>query len=92
MSYEEEKVALNYISRKVSQSVNEHGDELETIKYQDHYHAIVTICQDKPPYNDYFVEVKDYYSEKRAARKALKELYRQAYSYPSFQFVLLGYE
>ncbi|MGM7721586.1 hypothetical protein [Metabacillus sp. Hm71] len=71
----------DYISRKVSQQVNEYGDEieLETIRYYDHCRAVATICQEKPPYKDYFAEAKDQ-TVRGAARKALKELYLQAYS------------
>jgi hypothetical protein len=82
MNWIQDYVLLREISQRVTQLVNEHGDEieLETIQYKDHYHAVATICQDKAPFKDFFAEAVDYHSEKEAARKALKELYRQAYS------------
>lgn len=81
MNWKKDYTSLNEVSRKVSQMVNEHGDEieLETIQFQDHCRAFATICQNELPFKDYFAEGFDYHSEKEAARKALEELYRQAY-------------
>lgn len=92
MNWRDDYVSLNYISREISHFVNEHGDEieLETIQFHDHYRAIATICQEETPFKDCFAEGVDFHSNREAARKALKELYRQAYSYPRFQFILLN--
>jgi hypothetical protein len=74
--------SLKYIDRSVSRLINEYNDEIEMeiIKYQDHYKVVVTICQEKPPYKDFIGVGTDKMSAKRAARKALKDLYLLAYS------------
>lgn len=81
MSWKGNYINQNYHSRRVLQIVNEHGDEIEMemIKYKDLSHAIVTICQEEPPFKDYIAEgfAK---SERGAAREALIELYQKAYS------------
>jgi hypothetical protein len=70
-------LSLNYISHRVSPKVNEHGDEieLETIKFDDHCRAVATICQDTPPFKDFFAEARD-----QLSGKAINELYLQAYT------------
>lgn len=80
MSRKEDYMTLNYVSRTVSRTVNEYSDEveLETVMYQDHSHAVATICENKPPFKDYFAEASDL-TERGAAKIALQELYRQAY-------------
>lgn len=82
MNWIQDYVLLREFSQRVTQLVNEHGDEieLETIRFKGHYRAVATICQDKERFKDFFAEAVDQRSEKEAARKALKELYRQAYS------------
>lgn len=74
--------SLKYIDRSVSRLINEYKDEIEMeiIKYQDHYKVVVTICQERPPYNDAIGVATDRWSARRAARKALKGLYLEAYS------------
>ncbi|MCM3652922.1 hypothetical protein [Metabacillus litoralis] len=82
MNWIQDYVLLREISQRVTQLVNEHGDEieLETIRFKDHYRAVATICQDKEPFKDFFAEAVDHHSERDAARKALKKLYKKAYS------------
>ena len=55
MKWFQDYVSLREISRRVTQSVNEHGDEieLETIRFQYHYRAFATICQDHAPFKDF---------------------------------------
>ncbi|MGN7942154.1 hypothetical protein [Virgibacillus sp. 6R] len=79
----------DYLSREIKQIKNERGDEIEVEvrRYEKHYHAIATICEDKPPFKDYFAEATDR-KRMNALRKALKDLYEQAYSYPTMQFIL----
>lgn len=74
--------SLEYIDRSVSRLINEYNDEIEMeiIKYQDHYKVVVTICQEEPPYKDFIGVGTDRRSARRAARKALKGLYLEAYS------------
>lgn len=70
-----------YIDRRVSRFLNEYNDEIEMeiIKYQDHYKVVVTICQEEAPYNDFIGIGTDRLSGRRAARKALKDIYLKAY-------------
>ena len=72
---------IEYIDRSVSQLINEYNDEIEMeiIKYNNHYKVVVTICQEALPYNDFIGIGMDRRSKRRAAKKALMELYRQAY-------------
>lgn len=71
-----------YTSWDVMQFINEYGDEIEMdiIRYQNEYQVTVNICDDKPPFRDYTVTATDLHSKKKAAKKALLELYHQAYS------------
>jgi hypothetical protein len=73
---------LEYIERSVSRIINEYNDEIEmeTIKYQDHYKVVVTICQEEPPYKDFIGIGTNRRSARKAARTALKHLYLKAYS------------
>jgi hypothetical protein len=89
MSWREDYGKQNYISRELKQIVNERDDEieLEIIEFHDHYIVIATICEEKPPYKDYLAEGISYVSKKEAARKALTDLYRQAYSRPTVRFM-----
>lgn len=72
----------NFLSREVTQLVNDVGDEieLEIIQYDDHFSVTATICQEEPPYKDYIGSGSDTDSKREAMRKALKKLYLQAYS------------
>ncbi|TDL78988.1 hypothetical protein [Peribacillus frigoritolerans] len=81
MNWRDDYKNKNYRSRRVLQIVNEHGDEMEieTISLKNHWHVIITICQEKPPFREYLAEGIDHKSEKAAARKALKKLYQKAY-------------
>lgn len=74
--------SLEYIDRRVSRLINEYNDEIEMeiIKYQDHYKVVVTICQEELPYRDFIGIGTNPRSARRAARKALKSLYLEAYS------------
>lgn len=71
-----------YIDRRVSRLINEYNDEIEMeiIKYYDHYKVVVTICQEKPPYNDFIGIGTDRWSKRRAAKRALIDLYQSAYT------------
>jgi hypothetical protein len=79
MSCNNDNASPNFILRRVTHKVNEHGDEieLETLKFDEY--AIAIICQDKPPFKDYLAEAK-FQLEKRTARKTFNELYLQAYT------------
>jgi hypothetical protein len=91
MSWREDYVTQNYISREVLQIVNEHGDEieLETIQFDDHYRAIATICQDQTPSKDYIGFGHDTVSERNAIEEALRELYQNTYNYENIFSKLL---
>jgi hypothetical protein len=71
----------DFIDRRVSRFFNEYNDEIEMeiIKYQDHYKVVVTICQEEAPYKDFIGIGTDRRGGRRAARKALKDLYLKAY-------------
>jgi hypothetical protein len=71
----------DYIDRRVSRFFNEYNEEIEMeiIKFHDHYKVVVTICQEVPPYEDFIGIGTDRGSKRRAAKKALLELYREAY-------------
>jgi hypothetical protein len=73
--------SLEYIDRSVSRLINEYNDEIEMEinKYQNHYKVVVTICQEEPPYKDFIGVGTDRRSLRKAARKALKVLYMEAY-------------
>lgn len=92
MHWNDEQALPKYLSRSISKIVNAQGDEieLENFQYQDHYRTVATICQEKPPFKDFIAEGFDYYSERNAAEKALKQLYSEAYPYPSFQFIVMN--
>ncbi|MCQ6274722.1 hypothetical protein JMM81_07015 [Bacillus sp. V3B] len=72
---------FNYLSREVIQLVNDVEDEIEfeIIRYHDHYSVTATICQEEPPFKDYIAFGKDRFTKRRAMKKALEELYLQAY-------------
>lgn len=78
MSWKNDNVSLNYISRRVTIKVNEHGDEieLEILKFDES--AMAIICREKPPFKDYLAEAKNQFKN-LTARKALNEPYPQAY-------------
>lgn len=73
--------AVDIVDRKVFQFINGYNDEIEMeiIKYQDHYKVVVTICQEEPPFKDFIGIGIDRRSARKAARKALKGLYLNAY-------------
>lgn len=67
---------------RVLRLMNEHGDEveLEILYFPDFYRVTATICQDVPPFEDFFAIGRDRKSEGRALKKALRNLYSQAYN------------
>ena len=71
----------DYINRRVSRFFNVYNDEIEMeiIKFQDQYKVVVTFCQEEAPYNDFIGIGFDWRSGRRAARKALKDIYSKAY-------------
>lgn len=73
--------AVDFIERKVSRFINEYNDEIEMeiIKYPDYYKVVVTICQEEPPFKDFIGIGLDRRSARKAARKAMLELYKTAY-------------
>ncbi|WP_338452563.1 hypothetical protein R4Z09_12190 [Niallia oryzisoli] len=77
----EDYLSGNYISREVKQVINDFGDEIEfeIIRYKNRYSLTVNICQNKPPFLDCIGFGEDPRRRKSAIRKALKELYLQAY-------------
>ncbi|APH03471.1 hypothetical protein [Bacillus weihaiensis] len=81
MDWKDSYIKLDYISREIEQFNSEYGDEieLEIVHFYDHFRAFATICQDESPFKDYFAEGVDYRSSDEASKKALEELYRQAY-------------
>jgi len=77
MSWKEDNIYKKIISREVVHLMNEHDDEIEMEIFQFHsdYYVYATICNERGDFNG---EGRDL-NEREAARKALKELYRQAY-------------
>jgi hypothetical protein len=73
--------SIEYVDRRVTRFTNEYNDEIEMeiIKYNDHFKVVVTICQEEPPYMDAIGVGTDRWSARRAAKKALLILYRDAY-------------
>jgi hypothetical protein len=71
--------SLEYIARSVSRLINEYN-EMEIIKYYDLYKVVMTICQEEPPFKDFIGVGMDRRCPRRAARKAMLELYQPAYS------------
>jgi len=76
MSWKEEYIYKRFISREVIHLINEHNDEIEMEigQFHNHFYVYATICNESGDLN---VDGKDL--DERAARKALKELYHQAY-------------
>ena len=72
---------VDYIDRRVSRFINEYDDEIEMeiIDYRGQFKVIVTICQENPPFKDFIGIGTDRRSRRRAARKAMVELYKTAY-------------
>jgi hypothetical protein len=73
---------IHYISMEVTQFFNEYGDEIEMdiIRYPNEYQVTVNICDEAPPYRDFTATATDIRSKRKAAKRALLELYQQAYS------------
>ncbi|MBT2679269.1 hypothetical protein J7E38_09660 [Bacillus sp. ISL-35] len=73
--------SIEYVERRVNRFTNEYNDEIEMeiIKYTNHFKVVVTICQEEPPYLDAIGVGTDRWSARRAARKALKDLYFNVY-------------
>jgi hypothetical protein len=70
-----------YQNSRVVRIKNEHGDEVEVelLQFPSYYKVTATICQDAPPYKDCLGIGVDDYNESSALRKALRELYLDAY-------------
>ena len=70
-----------YLSRKVIRKTNVKKDEVEfeIFRYPHYYKVVATICQDFPPYKDFIGVGKSSFSEERAIKKAIKDLYQYAY-------------
>ena len=78
MSWKEDYIYQKFISREVVLLTNEHNDEIEMeiVQFHNHYHVYATICNES---GDFDGEGRDL-TEREAARKALKELYHNAYN------------
>lgn len=72
---------IHYLSREVTQTINEVGEviEWEIIQYDDHYSVTATICQEQPPFKDYLGSGRGRYNKSKAMKQALEDLYVQAY-------------
>ncbi len=70
-----------YRNSRVVRIKNEHGDEVEVelLQYPSYYKVTATICQDTSPYKDCIGIGVDDDNESGALRKALRELYLDAY-------------
>ncbi|OXT15828.1 hypothetical protein B9K06_18775 [Bacillus sp. OG2] len=70
-----------YQNSRVVRIKNEHGDEVEVelLQFPSYYKVTATICQDASPYKDCIGIGLDYEIESSALRKALRELYLDAY-------------
>ena len=92
MLWDDKHSLPKYVSRSIVHIVNDLGDEieLESFQYQDHYRTVATICEEKLPFKDIVAEGFDYFSERNATEKALKQLFSEAYSYPSHQFIIMN--
>lgn len=64
-----------------TQFKNEYNDEIEMeiIRFSNHYQVTVNICDNQPPFRDITVTATHPRSKRKAAHKALKELYELAY-------------
>ncbi|MGD6900448.1 hypothetical protein [Bacillus infantis] len=70
-----------YRNSRVIRIKNEHGDEveIELLQFPSYYKVTATICQDFSPYQDCMGIGVDDDNENSALRKALRELYLDAY-------------
>lgn len=70
-----------YRKSRVVRIKNEHGDEveIELLQFTAYYKVTATICQELSPYKDCIGIGLDDNNEGSALRKALQELYREAY-------------
>ncbi|MDW2878153.1 MULTISPECIES: hypothetical protein [Bacillaceae] len=70
-----------YRNSRVVRLKNEHGDEVEVelMQFPSYYKVTATICEDAPPYKDFIGIGVDDDNESSALRKALRELYLDAY-------------
>ncbi|WHX40377.1 hypothetical protein QNH36_22495 [Mesobacillus sp. AQ2] len=74
-------IASDYLSWDVIQFINEYGDEIEMdiIHYPHEYQITVNICDEQRPYRDITATATHPRSKKQAAKKAMIQLYKQAY-------------
>lgn len=72
---------IDNIPWEVTQFTNKYGDEIEMdiIQYPTEYQVTVNICDEKPPYRDITTTGTHPKSKRKAAKKAMIELYKQAY-------------
>jgi hypothetical protein len=70
-----------YRKSRVVRIKNEYGDEVEVelLQFPSYYKVTATICQDYSPYKDCIGIGVDDDNESSALRKALRELYLDAY-------------
>ncbi|MDT0160679.1 hypothetical protein [Bacillus sp. AG4(2022)] len=70
-----------YQDSRVVRIKNEHGDEveIELLQFPAYYKVTATICQDSSPYKDCIGIGVDDNNKNSALRKALQELYLDAY-------------
>ncbi|MCA1040543.1 hypothetical protein LCM00_13600 [Bacillus infantis] len=70
-----------YRNSRVIRIKNEHGDEVEVelLQFPSYFKVTATICQDYSPYKDCIGIGVDDDTERSALRKALRELYLDAY-------------
>jgi hypothetical protein len=72
---------IDPISWEVTQFTNEYGDEIEMdiIQYPTEFQVTLNICDEKPPYRDITTTGTHPKSKRKAAKKAMMDLYKQAY-------------
>ncbi|MCP1157007.1 hypothetical protein [Bacillus infantis] len=77
----DKSLITEYRKSRVVRIKNEHGDEVEVelLQFPSYYKVTATICQDYSPYKDCIGIGVDNDNESSALRKALRELYLDAY-------------
>jgi hypothetical protein len=77
----DKSLITEYRNSRVVRIKNEYGDEVEVelLQFPSYYKVTATICQDTSPYKDCIGIGVDDENESSALRKALRELYLEAY-------------